>query len=74
MHLVHMNILIVSVIKKNCYKLGKEEFFNKLKNNCHGDKEIERTQEFVKLFDIKFWEELTQLHLKSDVFFSCCFW
>ena len=39
-----------------------------MKNNCPGDKEIERTQEFVKLFDIKIWEELTQLPLKSDVF------
>ena len=41
----------------------KEDFFSKLRS----DKEIERTKEIIKLFDIKNGEELTQIYLKSDV-------
>ena len=39
--------------------LKKEDFFSKLKNKCPDDKEIERTKEIIKIFDIKNGEELT---------------
>ena len=46
--------------------LKKEDFFSKLKNKCHGDEEIERTKEIIKVFDIKNGE-LTKFCCKSDV-------
>ena len=47
--------------------LAKEDFFSKLKINCPSDEEIQRTEEIIKLFDIKMGEELIKLYLKSDV-------
>ena len=52
--------------------LMKEDFFSKLKKDCHSDKEIERTKETIKLFNIKKGEELTEIDLKSDVIFLTC--
>ena len=63
-----MNIVIVSlIIRKAVDKLKKDHFFSKLKNHYPSDKEIGRTKEIVKKFKIKHGEELTQLHLKSDI-------
>ena len=53
--------------QKPVENLKKEDFFSKLKNKCHDDDEIERTKQFIKLFDIKKGEELTKLYCKSDV-------
>ena len=53
--------------KKPVNKLEKEDFFSKLKNDYPDDDEIERTQEIIKLFNIKDGEELTNLYCKSDV-------
>ena len=50
----------------------KEDFFSKLKNGYPDDKEIERTKEFLKLFNIKNGEELTQIYSKSDVLLLAC--
>ena len=50
--------------------LKKEDFFKKLKNKCPEDDEIERTKEFIKLFDDKNDEELIELFCKSDVILS----
>ena len=47
--------------------LKREDFFSKLKNDYPDDEEIERTKEFIKLFNIKDGEELTKLYCKSDV-------
>ena len=47
--------------------LKEEDFFSKLKNKCPDDEEIERTEEIIKLFDIKNGEKLTKLYCKSDV-------
>ena len=47
--------------------LKKEDFFSKLKNDYPDDKEIERTKEIIKLFNIKDGEELTRLYCKNDV-------
>ena len=52
--------------------LKKEDFFSKLKNKCPDDEEIERTKQFIKLFNIKNGEELTQIFLKSDVLLLTC--
>ena len=60
--------------KKPADKLEKKDFFSNLKK-CPDDKEIERTMELIKKFNIKSGEELTRIYLKSDVFISClCFW
>ena len=48
--------------------LKQESFFSKLKVKCPADEEIERTGEFIKKFNNKNGEEITQLFLKSDVF------
>ena len=53
--------------KKPVHNLENKGFFSKLKNKCPDDKEIDRTREIIKKFNIKNGEELTQLHLKSDV-------
>ena len=50
----------------------KEDFFSKLKNDYPSDKEIERTKEVFKRFNIKNGEELTEIFLKSDVFLLTC--
>ena len=39
--------------QKSVDNLNKEDFFSKLKNKCPDDKEIERTKEFIKRFNIK---------------------
>ena len=52
--------------------LKKEDFYSKLKNGYPGDKEIERTKEIIKLFNIKNGEELTEIYLKSDVLLLTC--
>ena len=45
-----------------------------MKNDYPCDKEIERTKEIIKLFNIKKCKKLTQLCLKSDVLlFACVF-
>ena len=46
--------------------LKKEDFFSQLKND-YPDEEIERTEEFFEIFNIKDGEELTRLYCKSDV-------
>ena len=53
--------------KKPVNDLKKENFFSRLKNDYPDDDEIERTREFIKLFDIKDGGELTKLYCKSDV-------
>ena len=53
--------------KKPVNNLKKEDFFSKLKNDYPDDEEIERTEEIIKLFNIKDGEELTRLYCKSDV-------
>ena len=53
--------------KKPVDNLKKEDFFSKLKNDYPDDREIERTKEIIKLFNIKDGEELTKLYCKSDV-------
>ena len=47
--------------------MRKEDFFSKLKNKCPDDEEIQRTIEFIKIFDTKNGEELNNLYLKCDV-------
>ena len=58
--------------QKSVDNLKKKGCFSRLKNDYHSDKEIERTEEIIKLFDIKNGEELTQLYLKSDVLLVTC--
>ena len=52
--------------------LKKENFFSKPENDYPDDDEIERTKQFIKLFNNKSGEELTQLYLKSDVLLLAC--
>ena len=47
--------------------MENKDFFSKLKNKCPDDKEIDRTREIIKKFNIKNGKELTELYLKSDV-------
>ena len=63
---------IIDDYQKLVNNLKKEEFFRKLKNGYPGDKEKERTKAVIKLFNIKNEENLTQLHLNSDVFLLAC--
>ena len=53
--------------KKSVHNLENKDFFSKLKNKCPDDKEIDRTREIIKKFNIKNGKELTELYLKSDV-------
>ena len=53
--------------QKPVNNLKREDFFSKLKNDYPDDDEIERTREFIKIFNIKDGEELTKLYCKSDV-------
>ena len=52
--------------------LKKEDFFSKLKNAYPDDREIERTKEIIKKFNIKNREKLTELYLKSVLFLLAC--
>ena len=52
--------------------LRNEDFFSKLKNDDPSDKEIERTKEIFKMFNIKNGEELTGIYLKSDILLTAC--
>ena len=47
--------------------LENKDFFNKLKNKCPDNKEIDRTREIVKKFNEKDGKELTDLYCKNDV-------
>ena len=58
--------------QKPVVNLKKEHFFSKLKNKCPDDKEIERTMDIIKRFNIKNGEKLTEIHLKSDVLLLAC--
>ena len=51
--------------------LKKEDFFSKLKNGYPDDKEIERTKEIIKKFNIKNGE-LTEIYFKSDALLLAC--
>ena len=53
--------------KKPVHNLENKYFFSKLKNKCPDDKEIDKTREIIKKFNIKNGKELTELYLKSDV-------
>ena len=53
--------------KKPVHNLKKEDFFSKLKNKCPSDEKIQGTKEIIEIFFIKNGEELSELHLKSDV-------
>ena len=52
--------------------LQNKDFFSKLKNKCPDDKEIDRTREIIKKFNIKDGKELTELYCKSDVLLLAC--
>ena len=58
--------------QKHVDNLKKEGFFSKLKNGYPDGEKIERTMDFIYLFNIKNGEELTQIHLKSDVHLLAC--
>ena len=58
--------------KKSVVSLENKNFFSKLKNKCPDDKEIDRTREIIKKFNIKDGKELTELYCKSDVFLLAC--
>ena len=58
--------------KKPIHNLENIDFFSKLKNKCPDDKEIDRTREIIKKFDIKDGKELTEIYLKSDVLLLAC--
>ena len=53
-------------------KLKKEDFFSKLENDYPSDKELERTLDNIRRFNIKKREDLTQINLKSDVLLLAC--
>ena len=58
--------------KKPVSNSEKKDFFSRLKNKCPDDKEVERTMDIIKRFNFKNGEEVTQIHLKSDVFLLGC--
>ena len=60
-------VISINDSKKPVYNLKKEDFFSKLKNKCPDDGEIQKTKEFIEIFDIKSGEEIPKLYLKSDV-------
>ena len=53
--------------KKPVHNLESKDFFSKLKNKSPDEKEIDRTKETIKKFNIKNGKELTELYLESDV-------
>ena len=48
-------------------KAGNEAYYSKTKNEIPDQKEIDRTNEIIKLFNIKNGRELTELYNKADV-------
>ena len=58
--------------KKFVDNIKEEDFLSELKNDYPNDKEIERTKEIAKMFNIKNGDELTHLFLKSDVLLLSC--
>ena len=48
-------------------KAGNEAYFSKTANKIPDQKEIDRTNEIIKLFNIKNGRELTELYNKADV-------
>ena len=46
---------------------GKEAYFSKTKNKIPDQEEIDRTNENIKIFNIKNGQELTELYNKADV-------
>ena len=58
--------------KKSVDNLENKNFFSKLKNKCPDDKEIDRTREIVKKFNIEDGKELTELYCESDVLLLAC--
>ena len=63
---------IIDEYQNSVNNLKKEHFFSKLKNKCPDDKEIERTMDIIKRFNIKNGEEFTEIYLKSDVLSLTC--
>ena len=63
---------IIDDYQKSINKLKKKNFFSKLKNDYPSDEEMERKMDFIKKFNIKNGEELTQRCLKSDILFLSC--
>ena len=49
-----------------------KNFFSKLKNKCPDDKEIDRTREIIRKFNIKDGKEITDIYCKSDVLLLAC--
>ena len=58
--------------QKSVDNLENKDFFSKLKNKYPDDKEIERTMDIIKRFNIKNGKELTEIYLKSDVLLLAC--
>ena len=58
--------------QKPVKNLKKENIFSKLKKKCPDDEEVERTMDFIKRFNIKKGEELTEIYFKSDVLLLAC--
>ena len=58
--------------RKPVDKLKKEDIFSKSKNGYPDFEEVERTKEFIKRFNIKNGEEITEMYLKSDVLLLAC--
>ena len=48
-------------------KAGNEAYFSKTANKIRDQKEIDRTNEIIKLFNIKNGRELTELYCKADI-------
>ena len=53
--------------KKPVDELENKNFCSKLKSKCPNDKEIDRTRDFIKKFNIKNGKELTELYCESGV-------
>ena len=58
--------------QKPVNELKKEDFFSYLNNKCPVDREIKRTMDVIKRFDIRNGEELTDLYCKSEVLLLAC--